>query len=163
MHAAHQAARAWSLRVANAAAGSGASSSAARSVEERSRVGRFEETLAVVRALLAGERVTHRGRYYTLENASVRAGFLLAVLGGLAMMRRAGEFRVQVLLRVGLLLLFWFDVFTHMPRLQPSVQPVAYEPGVMRAFFNENFKLRDPQLTPGESRAMRSRSHSIIR
>ena len=40
-------------------------------MEERSRVGRFEETLAVVRALLAGERVTHRGRYYTLENASI--------------------------------------------------------------------------------------------
>jgi len=40
-------------------------------MEERSRVGRFEETLAVVRSLLAGERVTHRGRYYTLENASI--------------------------------------------------------------------------------------------
>jgi alkanesulfonate monooxygenase SsuD/methylene tetrahydromethanopterin reductase-like flavin-dependent oxidoreductase (luciferase family) len=40
-------------------------------MEERSRVGRFEETLAVVRALLAGERVSHRGRYYTLDNASI--------------------------------------------------------------------------------------------
>jgi alkanesulfonate monooxygenase SsuD/methylene tetrahydromethanopterin reductase-like flavin-dependent oxidoreductase (luciferase family) len=40
-------------------------------MQERSRVGRFEETLAVVRALLAGERVTHRGRHYTLENASI--------------------------------------------------------------------------------------------
>ena len=40
-------------------------------MEERSRVRRFEETLAVVRALLAGERVTHHGRYYTLENASI--------------------------------------------------------------------------------------------
>src|SRR5262244_197573 len=40
-------------------------------MEERSRIGRFEETLAVVRALLAGERISHRGRYYTLENASI--------------------------------------------------------------------------------------------
>jgi len=40
-------------------------------MEERSRVGRFEETLAVLRALVAGERVSHRGRYYTLENASI--------------------------------------------------------------------------------------------
>src|SRR5262249_484171 len=40
-------------------------------VEGRSRVGRFEETLAVVRALLAGERVSYRGRYYTLDNASI--------------------------------------------------------------------------------------------
>jgi len=40
-------------------------------MEERSRVGRFEEMLAVVRALLAGERISHRGRYYTLDNASI--------------------------------------------------------------------------------------------
>lgn len=40
-------------------------------MEERSRVGRLEETLTVVRALLEGERVTHRGRYYTLEDASI--------------------------------------------------------------------------------------------
>ena len=36
----------------------------------RARV-RFEETLTVVRALLAGERVTHRGRYYTFAEASI--------------------------------------------------------------------------------------------
>ncbi|MBV9579973.1 MAG: LLM class flavin-dependent oxidoreductase [Chloroflexi bacterium] len=40
-------------------------------MEERSRVGRLEETVTVVRALLAGERVTHHGRYYTLEGATI--------------------------------------------------------------------------------------------
>src|SRR2546425_12530723 len=40
-------------------------------MEERSRVGRLEEVLMLVRALLSGERVTHRGRYYTLENATI--------------------------------------------------------------------------------------------
>src|SRR5262245_57771768 len=40
-------------------------------MEERSRVGRLEETVPVVRALLAGERVTHRGRHYTLESATI--------------------------------------------------------------------------------------------
>ncbi len=40
-------------------------------MEERSRVGRFEETLSIVRALLAGERVSHRGRYYTFDAASI--------------------------------------------------------------------------------------------
>jgi len=40
-------------------------------MEERSRVGRLEEVATVVRALLAGERVTHHGRYYTLENATI--------------------------------------------------------------------------------------------
>ena len=40
-------------------------------MEERSRVGRLEEMVPAVRALLAGERVTHRGRYYTLEGATI--------------------------------------------------------------------------------------------
>src|SRR5215510_12107197 len=40
-------------------------------MEEKSRVGRLEEVLAVTRALLAGERVTYRGRFYTLEDATI--------------------------------------------------------------------------------------------
>ena len=40
-------------------------------MEERSRVGRLEEMVPVVRALLAGERVTHRGRHYTLDGATI--------------------------------------------------------------------------------------------
>src|SRR5262249_35839431 len=40
-------------------------------MEEKSRVGRLEEVVAIVRALLAGERVTHRGRYYTLDGATI--------------------------------------------------------------------------------------------
>jgi alkanesulfonate monooxygenase SsuD/methylene tetrahydromethanopterin reductase-like flavin-dependent oxidoreductase (luciferase family) len=44
---------------------------AAFGMEEKSRVGRLDEVVAVTRALLAGERVTHRGRYFTLENATI--------------------------------------------------------------------------------------------
>ncbi len=40
-------------------------------MEENSRVGRLEEVVSVVRALLSGEHVTHRGRYYTLEGATI--------------------------------------------------------------------------------------------
>jgi alkanesulfonate monooxygenase SsuD/methylene tetrahydromethanopterin reductase-like flavin-dependent oxidoreductase (luciferase family) len=40
-------------------------------MEERSRVGRLEEVVTLTRALLAGERVSHRGRYYTLEGATI--------------------------------------------------------------------------------------------
>jgi alkanesulfonate monooxygenase SsuD/methylene tetrahydromethanopterin reductase-like flavin-dependent oxidoreductase (luciferase family) len=40
-------------------------------MEERSRVGRLEEVVTLTRALLSGERVTHRGRYYTLEGATI--------------------------------------------------------------------------------------------
>lgn len=40
---------------------------AAFGMEEKSRVGRLEEVVAITRALLAGERVTRQGRYYTLD------------------------------------------------------------------------------------------------
>jgi alkanesulfonate monooxygenase SsuD/methylene tetrahydromethanopterin reductase-like flavin-dependent oxidoreductase (luciferase family) len=40
-------------------------------MEERSRVGRLEETVTIVRALLAGERVTHHGRYFTLDGVTI--------------------------------------------------------------------------------------------
>jgi alkanesulfonate monooxygenase SsuD/methylene tetrahydromethanopterin reductase-like flavin-dependent oxidoreductase (luciferase family) len=40
-------------------------------MEERSRVGRLEEVVTLTRALLAGERVSHRGRYYTLDGATI--------------------------------------------------------------------------------------------
>lgn len=40
-------------------------------MEERSRVGRLEEVVAIARALLAGERVTHRGRFYSLAGATI--------------------------------------------------------------------------------------------
>jgi alkanesulfonate monooxygenase SsuD/methylene tetrahydromethanopterin reductase-like flavin-dependent oxidoreductase (luciferase family) len=40
-------------------------------MEESSRVGRFEEVVTISRALLAGESVTHRGRYYALDGATI--------------------------------------------------------------------------------------------
>jgi len=40
-------------------------------IEEQSRVGRLEEMAPIVRALLAGERVTHGGRHYTLRDATI--------------------------------------------------------------------------------------------
>jgi alkanesulfonate monooxygenase SsuD/methylene tetrahydromethanopterin reductase-like flavin-dependent oxidoreductase (luciferase family) len=40
-------------------------------MEEKTRVSRLEEVVTIVRALLAGERVTRRGRYYTLEGATI--------------------------------------------------------------------------------------------
>jgi len=40
-------------------------------LDERSRVGRLEEVVTVVRALLAGETVTRNGRYHTLQGATI--------------------------------------------------------------------------------------------
>lgn len=44
---------------------------AAFGMEEKSRVGRLEEVATITRALLAGERVTHRGRYFALDGATI--------------------------------------------------------------------------------------------
>ena len=44
---------------------------AAFGMEEKSRVGRLAEVVPITRALLAGERVTHRGRHFTLEGATI--------------------------------------------------------------------------------------------
>src|SRR5579884_3396011 len=38
-------------------------------MEQRTRVGRMEELVPLVRRLLEGEQVTHEGRYYTLSKA----------------------------------------------------------------------------------------------
>jgi alkanesulfonate monooxygenase SsuD/methylene tetrahydromethanopterin reductase-like flavin-dependent oxidoreductase (luciferase family) len=40
-------------------------------MEERTRVSRLEEVVTVVRALLSGQRVTHHGRNFTLESATI--------------------------------------------------------------------------------------------
>jgi alkanesulfonate monooxygenase SsuD/methylene tetrahydromethanopterin reductase-like flavin-dependent oxidoreductase (luciferase family) len=40
-------------------------------MEERTRVSRLEELVPLVRRLLAGERVTHQGRYHTLHEAQI--------------------------------------------------------------------------------------------
>ncbi len=43
----------------------------AMGMQERSRVGRLEEIVTLVRRLLAGESVTHAGRYYNLAGAQI--------------------------------------------------------------------------------------------
>ena len=40
-------------------------------MDEKSRVGRLEDVVTVTRALLRGERVSHRGRHLTIENATI--------------------------------------------------------------------------------------------
>ena len=55
------------------------------------------------------------------KNALLRAAFLVMILGCLVLLRRMEEPRLQRLARVCLLLLFWFDIFTHAPNLSPTV------------------------------------------
>jgi hypothetical protein len=56
------------------------------------------------------------------------------------------------LLQTGLVVLLWFDIFTHSSNLSPSVPPSSLEPGGVRQFFKW-----DHQLEAGASRALESK------
>jgi hypothetical protein len=85
----------------------------------------------------------------TLWNALSRAGFLVAILGCLLALREVNSSRLQQLLCISLLLLLWFDVFTHAPGLSPTVSRRVYEPDRIRQYLKW-----DTQLSAGGSRAM---------
>jgi hypothetical protein len=87
----------------------------------------------------------------TWHNAIVRGLFLILVSGILLFLHRAAEHKLQLLLRVALLLLLWMDVFTHAPDLSPQISRSVYEPGVIRAYL----KL-DPHPRGGEARVMQT-------
>jgi hypothetical protein len=70
----------------------------------------------------------------TWQNAAVRVVFLVLVPGTLIAMRRAGEQKLQLLLRVALLLLLWTDIFTAAPDENPKVDRSVYEPGMIRKY-----------------------------
>ncbi len=95
----------------------------------------------------------HDDRAATVANAAVRAVFLGLILLCIAGWRRVAELKLQRLLRVCVLLLFWFDIYTYTPNLSPTVDTVAYEPDSVREYFKW-----DKELRPGESRAMESRA-----
>ncbi|HWY75363.1 MAG TPA: hypothetical protein VN281_07090, partial [Verrucomicrobiae bacterium] len=98
----------------------------------------------------------------TLGNALVRVVFLAVIVGCLLVLRNVRELKLQLLLRVSLLLLFWFDVRTHAPQFQPSVIRAAYEPDLIRAYFQANFNWGESVLKPGDSRASRSIRSAVI-
>jgi hypothetical protein len=88
----------------------------------------------------------------TIENGLVRAVFLALVCGSVALLRWK-KFKPQRTLQTGLVLLLWFDLFTHAPNQSPTVARSVYDPDVIREFFKW-----DDQLRPGVSRAMQSRA-----
>jgi hypothetical protein len=111
--------------------------------------------LSGIMALIVWRAWVHPGpgedRVVTLQNALVRGIFLALIAAALAALRWTGEFKLQLLLRGGLLMLLWFDVFTHEPSPNPAVERRAYQPGLIREFFHW-----EAQLQPGESRALPS-------
>lgn len=90
----------------------------------------------------------------TTQSALSRAAFLALILGGLGSLRQIKGAAPQRLGRICLLSLFWFDVFTHMPNVSPTVARddngySKLEPDLIRQYFKwEN------QLQLGQARAM---------
>ncbi len=82
----------------------------------------------------------------------VRVLFLVLILGCFGLLRRVADLRLQRGLQVGVILLLWFDVFTHSSNLSPTIEPAALEPDAIRRFFSW-----DDQLRFGSSRVMQSR------
>jgi len=91
----------------------------------------------------------------TTKNALLRAVFLVTILGCLTLLRRVKEPRPQRLARVCLLLLFWFDIFTSAPNLNPTIRPGVYAPDLIRQHHleHQDFKWND-QLGLDKGRAM---------
>ncbi|MDB6021048.1 MAG: hypothetical protein JWQ04_905, partial [Pedosphaera sp.] len=89
----------------------------------------------------------------TIVNGFLRAIFLGLTLGCLVLIHREKETRRQRLWQTGLILLLWFDVFTHAPNLSPTVARAAYAPDTIRQYFKW-----DTQLRPGVSRALQSKA-----
>ncbi|MDB6066362.1 MAG: hypothetical protein JWR26_2570 [Pedosphaera sp.] len=87
----------------------------------------------------------------TMVSGARGAVFLALILGCVAMLRARTEVRAQRLLQTGLIVMLWFDVFTHAPNLSPTIPRWVYEPGLMRTYLKW-----DAQLRLGESRAMQS-------
>jgi uncharacterized membrane protein (DUF485 family) len=83
------------------------------------------------------------------HNGIGRAAFLILTLAILGQLRRTTEFKTRVLFGLGLLVTLWADVYTHAPKINPTVERSVYEPGLMRAQLQ-----LDPKPQLGEPRIM---------
>jgi hypothetical protein len=89
------------------------------------------------------------------RNAMARAVFLALILGCLTLLRRAEASKMQLLGRLCLLLLFWFDIFTHAPNLNPTISRSVYEPDQIRQYhMKEGDSAWCDRLRLGVGRAM---------
>jgi hypothetical protein len=83
----------------------------------------------------------------TLQNGLSRLGFLAFEGGLLWFSVRDAPFRRQWLMRLGLLLVVWLDLLTHVPRQNPTAPRWVYQPGLLQL---------SPQPKIGLTRAMTS-------
>lgn len=81
----------------------------------------------------------------TLRSGISRVLFLSAIIGVFVQLNRVVQPVPSWLLQMGLVILVWLDVWTHVPDQNPRVSPAAYRPGISQL---------SPKPLPGVSRAM---------
>jgi hypothetical protein len=86
----------------------------------------------------------------TARNGLLRIVFLSGILGCFFALENAAAKRLKWLSGLGLMVLLWMDVATHMPRQNPTVEPGVFESGL------PPLKELNPRPVLGESRAMLS-------
>src|SRR5579859_6612042 len=89
----------------------------------------------------------------TLKNTCVRALFMILIFCCLTLSRLDARSSSARWLRMALVPLLWFDVFTHAPANCSTAARWVYEPDSIRRYFNWEDKLR-----PGISRAMQGKA-----
>jgi hypothetical protein len=89
----------------------------------------------------------------TLKNVGIRAVFLSLVVGCFFFVRTEEDGKLRRLWQTGLVLLLWFDVFTHAPNLSPTVPSALLAPDTIRQYFGWK-----EELQPGVSRALQEKS-----
>ena len=92
----------------------------------------------------------------TIESGARSVAFLAMILGCIAWIHRRPERRAQMVLQSSLMVLVWFDVFTHVPTLSPTIPRRVFDSDQIRVYWKwEN------ELQPGQSRVMQSQSSNF--
>jgi len=122
--------------------------------QERAQAGKRLGGIFIALALLAGGIMWQvwghpfplESRGLVIQNAALRVLFLGVILGGVAWLAKAPSGRPAALGGVVVLLLLWLELFTALPRQNPTVNAGVFMPGLAGQQFH-------PAPQAGESRA----------
>jgi hypothetical protein len=91
--------------------------------------------LSLIALILVMDRIfpeQWENRSLILLNSGERATLLILILGALYFLCREREPRRRLLLSFAVVLLFWADIYTHAPKINPTVARSVYEPNFVR-------------------------------
>jgi Bacterial membrane protein YfhO len=92
----------------------------------------------------------------TLRNGLHSALFLAAMLVCLRFLSTKTKLRSRQIIQTTLIVLFWMDVFTHVPNLSPTVPSQIYQAGLMRQYFASRDPKWNAEIRLGNARVMQT-------